>query len=332
MDVNATPHLAIEIALNAKAAPEWVQLLPAGPTIVGQDGRSWVLGQASDLVEVFNRDKRAIPIDWEHATQIRGSNGQRADAAGWIEKLEARNGGVWGKVAWTEEGRKSVEGRGYRYLSPVFNFEKATTLIKRLNGAGLVHHPNLSMAALNRVSVVPDLQTEITPMDKSITDALGLVDGASVTQVVTAINAMKASVETATNKANAAPDTDKYVPKADYDLAMNKLEGFQTTAAAALDKEITDVVDAVIATGDPAYPPANRDDYIAMCKAEGGLERFKRVAKPQLERALNNRSDLDTKTVPSGGVLSDEERAVNRQMGVSDEDYLKAKKEMEAAA
>jgi phage I-like protein len=29
-----------------------------------------------------------LPIDWEHATELRAPQGERADAAGWLSRLE----------------------------------------------------------------------------------------------------------------------------------------------------------------------------------------------------------------------------------------------------
>ena len=321
--VNATPF---EIALNGESkAPEWVQLLPNGPDIIGGDGRRWQLTDPSILVTAFNAKGRALPLDWEHATQVRGLNGKRADAAGWIEALEVRGGALWGRVSWTDAGRTSIETRGYRYLSPAFDFDPDRKTIHRMAGAGLVHHPNLDLPALNSES-----QQDKTVMDKSIADALGLNPDASAASVVTAINALKTNLATATNRAE-KPDPEKYVPKADLDLALNKLGTFEEQAKNAQEAEIVEAVDTVIKAGDPSFPPARRDDFLAMCREEGGLDRFKRIAKPQLEKALNT-AQLDGKTAPgNSSTLSEEERAICRQTGTSEADFLAAKKEQTAA-
>lgn len=322
---HATP---IDIALNGEAtAPDWVQLLPTGPDIVGIDGRRWTLRDPQTLVAAFNRTGRALPLDWEHATQTRGEEGLRADVAGWIEELTVRNGQLWGRVAWTDRGRESVASRGYRYISPVFVADKASAAIERMLGAGLVHLPNLDLAALNRTE---PLTPEIVPMDKIITEALGLVADASAASVVTAINALKAEKVTALNRAE-KPDPEKFVPKKDFDLAMNRLGTFEEKEKEALEASITSTVDAVIAAGDPAFPPANRDEFLAMCRQEGGLERFRKIAKPQLDKALNT-AVLDGKKPQGGGNgLTAEEIAVCRQTGTSEADYIAAKKEQEAA-
>jgi phage I-like protein len=54
----------------------------------------------------------------------------------------------WGRAEWTATAREMIANREYRYLSPSFLFHAATGAIVRLKGAGLVHNPNLHLAAL----------------------------------------------------------------------------------------------------------------------------------------------------------------------------------------
>lgn len=320
---------ASEIALNADGgAPEWIELIPAGRDVVGFDGRNWIMDDADRVVTAFNNRGRPVPLDWEHATQIKASRGEEAPAAGWIERLDNRGGAIWGRVTWTDKGRESVASRAYRFVSPAFDFNPVTRVIRALVHAGLTNQPNLRLAALNRTD--PEEEAPIMTT-KPITDALGLVDGASAEQCVTAINALKTDRRTALNRAE-KPDPEKYIPKADYDLALNKLGTYETAENTRREAEIVEAVDAVIAVGDPACPPANRDDYLAMCRQEGGLERFRKLFRPQVERALN-RTETANREKPAGsaGTLTAEERAVCRQTGMSEADYLAARKEQEAA-
>jgi len=132
--------------------PEWVQLLPAGPTIAGRDGRSWLFdAQASNAVlSTFNARSDELPIDWEHASQHRAPNGEEAPAAGWIKELAIRAGSLWGRVAWNARAAAQITAREYRFLSPVFDFNPDSGRIARLVCAGLTNFPNLAMTALNR--------------------------------------------------------------------------------------------------------------------------------------------------------------------------------------
>ena len=96
-------------------APEWVEVLPAGPDIEGRDGRKWHLEDPEGVAATSLDGMRDIPIDWEHASDIKAPRGEEAPAAGWITQLEVRNGALWGRVEWTERGAAQVASREYRY-------------------------------------------------------------------------------------------------------------------------------------------------------------------------------------------------------------------------
>ena len=318
---NDRADLASEIALNSDGqAPAWIELFPAGPDIVGRDGRRWTISAPEAFAAAFNSAGQPVPLDWEHASHHKALKGERADAAGWIEELEARNGAIWGRVEWTEDGKGSVSSRAYRFVSPSFLFSK-TREVARLVHAGLTNQPNLTLTALNSQEYKDNDPMSLKP----ITDALGLVDGASHDQITAAINTLKTERETALNS-TLKPDPEKYIPAAEHELALNKIETFEEAAKAQADAEIEATVDALIGAGDPNHPPAKRDDYIAICNAEGGLDRFKRLYKADLGKALNKR-EVSGRSAPGAGksTLSDDERIAINQLGMSEEDFLKEK-------
>jgi len=56
-----------------------------------------------------------IPIDED------GMHQQRAEGAfGWIEKLEKRDGSVWGGIRWTPDGEAAVESGKFKFISARF--------------------------------------------------------------------------------------------------------------------------------------------------------------------------------------------------------------------
>ena len=113
---------ALNIELPGGGAPERIELIPAGPAVVGRDGRTWMFGDAEvqAVLNAFALNTAPLPIDWEHATELRAPKGEAAPAAGWITGLEMQSGALWGSVEWTDRGRAQVENREYRFLSPVF--------------------------------------------------------------------------------------------------------------------------------------------------------------------------------------------------------------------
>jgi phage I-like protein len=253
------------LALNFEsgAVPDWVQLTPPGPAIVGRDGRAWTLSDPAAVAAAFDPAKEP-QIDLEHSSQIAAPQGLPAPAVGWIKELNVRDGALWGRVEWTAEGEANVTSRAYRYLSPVMAVDKKTGEILRIVSAGLTNSPNLEMAALNRA-------TTETDMDKAVLDALGLTATATAADAVLAINALKSDKALALNRAE-APDPERFVPKADHVLALNRITAFEAEAKARREAEITAAVDAAVTAGKVA--PASRDYHLAACRQDGGLERF----------------------------------------------------------
>lgn len=74
-------------------------------------------------VAAFNAQANPVPVDWEHAS-VRGDV-EKARAAGWVQKLEIREDGLWALVEWTEEGAHDIRSGAYRYCSGVFEFGKS---------------------------------------------------------------------------------------------------------------------------------------------------------------------------------------------------------------
>ncbi len=266
MVTHSLPSL-LGLALNFEgaSAPTEVQLTPSGPNIVGRDGRGWKLSDAAALAAAFDPAKEP-QIDIEHSSQLAAPMGIPAPAVGWIKEITVRDGALWGRVEWTAEGEATVTSRAYRYLSPVFQYDFETGEILRIVSAGLTNSPNLEMAALNAA------QMETDQMDAAVLEALGLKPTANAADAVLAINKMKADVTVALNAAQ-MPDATKFVPKADHDLALNRIKSFETAEAASRDALIVAAVDEAVVAGKIA--PASKDYHLASCRAEGGFDRFK---------------------------------------------------------
>lgn len=216
-------NIALSLAANQDGtAPEWIQLLPTPPTVAGRDGRSWTYN-ADEVMAAFGSRGRAIALDWEHSSSHRAPHGLDAPAAGWIVDMQARSDGIWGKVEWTERGRAQVAAREYRFISPALTFDKENNHIHEIVHAGLTNQPNLTLQALNqRTPSLP--QSKENPMDLSqIALALGLASNATEAQIVAKIKDNHAELQTALNQRQ-NPDTDQFVPKADYELAINRAE------------------------------------------------------------------------------------------------------------
>lgn len=343
-------HIAFNTELPVGEAPEWVQLLPAGPDVVGVDGRRWLfdLAAMNSAIAAFPRRGRPLVIDWEHSSEVRAPKGLPAPAAAWMYELQDRGGELWARVEWTALAAEQVAGRLYRYLSPVFTYEKDTGRIVEIVSAGLTNSPNLRLAALNREDKHSN-QEDHMPL-KIVAKALGLDDGSTADQIVTAVNSLKSKAEatpavpvalcralglaeTATPesavqvvgglKTNAL-DLTKVVPRADYDNAMNRAQTaedkLKAQATAQADAEIVGLVDQAVKDGKVA--PASKDFYVAACRQEGGVDSFKKflASAPVLAQDKTAQREVGA---DGAAKLTDTELAVCRAMSIDPKDFAK---------
>lgn len=318
--VNSEIYSSVE--LSDGKAPEWVELIPAGPIVEGRDGRTWLFDDAAHQFVQTNFSSRAIdlPVDWEHATQRRAALGLEAPAGAWIKQLEMRNGALWGMSEWTPRGKLQVEDKEYRFLSPVFDYDDETKRIVRVVSAALTNIPNLVMTALNQE------QMENAPVKPSpeLLKLLGLPDTATAEQVFTATAAKLNATTQALNTESG--NLERFVPRDDFNAMESRALNSEQALTVFKAAEHTKAVDAVItqATQAGKITPATADYHRAMCQDEAGLTRFKAFvdAAPIVgdPTSLGERQPDKTTTA-----LNSEERAMCLQLGVDPAEFAKNK-------
>lgn len=330
MTLTHTTSSSVLVALNIASGtaenniPEWVELVPAG-TFEGRDGR--LFKNLNPPQVIANTVQRGVDIPWdvEHATEVQAPEGLPAPAQSWIksiaENFEIRDGAIWGRVDWKPQGMALVQNDEYRYYSPAFYYNPKTGEVLGIKSIGFTNTPNLSLTALNH--------EEHPVMDLSdIAAALGLNSEASAVAIIAAIHSLKDEKQTALNRAD-HPDASQFVPKATYDLAINRAETAETALAekeqAAKDVAINAAVDAAIGAGKIA--PANKAFYITSCQAEGGLAAFKTfVESAPVIVSPDALIDEHGKPKSSGAVaMNAAEKEVASQLGISAEDWAKEK-------
>lgn len=319
----ATDHvLALNVALDGGVPPEWVELIPAGGTVTGIDGRSWINDQPQGILDHFARYKahnRELPIDYEHASELKAPNGEQAPAAAWGTELAIREGGsIWARVEWTPKGLEAVANREYRYLSPVLIYEKKTRRIVGIASVGLTNKPNLTLTALNQEG---DNHQQETDMLKRICTKLGLAETASEADAMAAIGDMQQGLATANNRAE-NPSLDKFVPREDYNTAMARATNAEQAVA---DQKKTELEAAINAEIDAALRPPSKitpatvEYHRSACREIGGLERFRAFVK--LAPEIGADSGLDGKKTPDGHeALNADQAKIAGMFGNSAED------------
>lgn len=327
--------------------PEWVQLLPAG-TIPARDGRpAWQLGNAAAVVASSRALAMDLVVDYEHQTDHAPENGRPAPAAGWIKALDARPDGIWGRVEWTAKAREMLQAREYRYLSPVFQYDRASREVTRLLRAALTNDPALYMQALARrtqeetdMDLLKQLATlfglaatadaaavakhagDLVAQAKSqgeqlkaLAKAAGVPETAKPEEVATAI---------ATAVAAGKPDPAKFVAIADFEKVST---AFATVQKERAEEKATAAVDKAIADG--KLTPAQRDWALDFCKSDPA--RFAAFVEKQPVIVAPGARPGAGKPTPADAPLDDEDKAVCRQLGITEEAFRKQRQKQQEA-
>lgn len=168
---------ALSVAI--KYATNEIQLFPAGE-FAGVDGRptdveggKWVINAelAAALVAQIDAAKTPLVIDYEHQTLRSAENGQPAPASGWFRKVEWREAdGLFAvDVEWTANAAAMIAAKEYRFISPVFRYNKRGE-VRQLLHAALTNTPALDdmdevmLAAASRLASLST--TETTKVDE----------------------------------------------------------------------------------------------------------------------------------------------------------------------
>lgn len=318
--LNRTTSTALCFELSADV-PEWVEVLPPGPTVAGRDGRTWTYDPAEVMANTQAHSAGAdLPFDWLHATELKAPQGDDAPASGWAREYRVNpRGALEARVEWTEQGRADIAARRYRYLSPVFIYDSGGR-IHRFSSFGLTNKPNLLLQALNAEQ--PTTENHLM-LAAAIRAALGLSETATEDEAVAAIKALKEAKEAALNSEK-APSLQLYVPRGDFDAVQLRANNAEQALAerdkADQDKAINAEIEAALKAG--KITPATKGYHLAACQEQGGLERFREFVKaaPSVTAPVvpdNQPGD------PSKTALNAEQQQAARMFGMTDAQYLK---------
>ncbi len=305
---------------SIEGLPERLLLVPAGK-VAGRDKRMFYNNNPQKVLSAFERDGRDIPIDMDHQMELEG----RGKAYGWVKALEVENGAIYGCVEWNSAGREEIEGKNYRYISPAFLLEENRE-IKKIESVGLVNKPNLYIKSLNSEGAKEAaMAEENSAVAKELCVQLGMSEGSSASEIVAKVADLQKEV-TSQKRQKGTSGATEVVPKADYDVVLNRAEVAERAlleqAEDALRKEVSSAIDEAVEAGKIA--PASKGYYVELCRTQEGLEKFKefvKVAPKVVVDTTGTEGNVETNRT----VLSADEIALCRQIGVSEETYLKGK-------
>lgn len=166
-----------------------------------------------------------IPIDKDHLSLDRNNS---SEAMGWVRELAICGQDLAARIEWTALGLPLIQGKVYKHFSTVYPMpdlggakEPAEVVPQRLAGLALTNQPNNAgaPAITNRASGSPypsagtNEETTTTPskdteMNPEILKALGLPEGATDEEVISAIGELTQKAQDAEAAAQAAAESE----------------------------------------------------------------------------------------------------------------------------
>ncbi|WP_323956976.1 phage protease [Aeromonas caviae] len=326
-------------------------------------GGHWLLDKtiATTLINRAKALGQDILIDYDHQTLKVDQNGQPAPAAGWYnaDEIEWREGqGLFIKPRWTERAAALVAAKEYRFLSAVFPYDAQGRPLE-LRMTAITNDPGVvgmqALAALSAQLIQPGQPATLTkensmnellkkllaklgieltgdPTDEQLQKALTELDSlqasakkapeleAALSAEKTALAALKA--QTTSVQQGAQVDLAQFVPVATYNALVTQVAALtaqvDTTDAATLIKEAR-LAGKVVAA---------EEEYLTAYAAQKGVAALKALLEPRPAIAALTASQTAAVTLPEKkgeAVLSAEDKYAADQLGISHEDFAKAK-------
>lgn len=326
-------------------------------------GGHWQLDK-SIATTLINRAKalgQDILIDYDHQTLNVEKTGKEAPAAGWYngDEIEWREGeGLFIKPRWTERAAALVAAKEYRFLSAVFPYDAQGRPLE-LRMTAITNDPGVvgmqALAALSAQLIQPGQPATLTkensmnellkkllaklgieltgdPTDEQLQKALTEIDSlqasakkapeleAALSAEKTALAALKA--QTTSVEQGGQVDLAQFVPVATYNALVTQVAALtaqvDTTDAATLIKEARTAGKVVAA----------EEEYLTAFAAQKGVAALKALLEPRPAIAALTASQTAAVTLPEKkgeAVLSAEDKYAADQLGISHEDFAKAK-------
>lgn len=325
-------------------------------------GGHWQLDKsiATTLISRAKALGQDILIDYDHQTLNVEKTGKEAPAAGWYngDEIEWREGlGLFIRPRWTERAAAMIAAKEYRFLSAVFPYDAQGRPLE-LRMTAITNDPGVvgmqALAALSAQPIQPGqpatpahavhketpmnellkkllakLGIELTgdPTDEQLQKALTELDSLQASakkapELEAALSAEKASLAALKAQPGGQVDLAQFVPVATYNALVTQVAALtaqvDTTDAATLIKEARTAGKVVAA----------EEEYLTAYAAQKGVAALKALLEPRPAIAALTASQTAAVTLPEKkgeAVLSAEDKYAADQLGISHEDFAKAK-------
>ncbi|MCX7172600.1 MAG: phage protease [Proteobacteria bacterium] len=345
-----------------------VQLMPAGQfrgiNGLPADAPYWYIDGAiaQGLITAINSRQTALVIDYDHQTLFAAKTGVKAIAAAWWKGLEWEEGvGLFAiGVDWTAMAAAHITADEFRYISPVFLYDRVTGAIMSIVNAALTNTPNIdgmadvtdlvaASLAAGSLAVQSTQETYMDDLLEQLRWMLNLPVGATVEDVLAQLQKLTDQLKAGPAQAAAsfslveylageqarvaaasqvAVDPAKYVPIASLSAVQHELN---TLRLAVNSEKVDGLVKGALADG--RLLPAQE----AWARDLGG-QNFAALSQFVVTATANPALAGGTQTggaAPAGsgtGALSAAQLAVCTQMGIAPEDFQQTLATERAAA
>lgn len=153
-----------------------VQLATLGTVIgTGIDGKPVEQNLTEESLEKLAEKHKGdeILVDADHSSELGGET----EAKGWLSGLFVKKGvGLFGKIKWTDIGRKLIENRVFRWLSPSWLLDKNTKEPVEMTSVALTNKPSQAGRIEPIVNSAPvELYTETITMEMTKEELVQLI-------------------------------------------------------------------------------------------------------------------------------------------------------------
>ncbi|WP_304635535.1 phage protease [Pseudoalteromonas sp.] len=354
-----------EAEINEQGISPRVMVMPDG-YFKSHDGRpfdvpvnAWLLDQVAfdELKQTASARTNDFLFDYEHQTLNSAENGQPAPASGWFNPADLEyvpGEGLYAlNVAWTKKARQLLKNDEYRFISPVFHYNKHTGRPTKLRHFALTNDP--AVDGMDKVAVLKASKTHVNngdlPMNTALKllEMLGVTVGDSVTdadytKAATALTALKAKADEAdqlTNDLSTAQDQvaalkansgglevnlARYVPVETYNALVTEMAVLKSTS------DSQSVEQAISQAKQAGKIIASEETYLTQLGQQQGLATLKTMLDTRSPIASLTTQQTTTTPKPEQdkdglAALTAEDKYAADQLGISHAAYAKAKKE-----
>jgi phage I-like protein len=323
---------AIAAAIEVAAGAHRIQLFPIG-TWSGRNGLGpYILADKAHAQRVVDATASAqgstdIMVDYDHQAVRAPAVAGKAIAAGWVRALEAADDGIWAEVDWTATASAHLDAREYRYASPYFLHDKQGRITRIINAA-LTNTPNFNLEAV----AASALDGEPMALSAALAAALGLAAEASDDQAVAAIDKLKGGGTAIASALGLAADADTAAIATGIAALKAKADAVDPSKVVPIEQlqALNERLTAIEGDGHKAaVASAIKQGKLVPALEQWALDNqaafasFIKSAPVILQPGITPPATVD----PSSDVMSADERAIASSLGLTDEQFLKARKD-----